>query len=244
MTWHKILAGEHGIKVRGLEVDLAKPDAPADVLAATASLDIGLVVSNAGFSMKGDHAANDPAQMGEMLMVNCHAPMRLTHGFIPRLRSRGKGGIILTGSIEGLIGCPYSTAYSATKALVKALGEGLWAELQPDGIDVLTLCPGATQTEGLARSGVDPTKMPNIMQAEDVVRLTLDNYPQWPHLHRQRSLSHHVRHAAGIAATRRTDGDGTANARHERRRPSRQRRLIPHVAPTLWMARLYRNMLG
>lgn len=174
------LSEAHGVKVRAVAVDLTEVDAAEQVLAATADLDVGLVVSNAGFGMKGDHAGNDPAVMTEMLMVNCQAPLQLTRGFIPRLRARGRGGIVLVSSVEGLIGCPYSTAYSATKALVKALGEGLWGELQPEGIDVLTLCPGATESEAAARSGMDLSKMQNVMKAEEVAALTLDNMKNGP----------------------------------------------------------------
>ena len=104
----------------------------------------------------------------------------LTHGFIPRLQARGRGGIILVSSVEALIGCPYSAAYSATKALVKALGEGLWAELVPENIDVLTLCPGATESEAAARSGVDPAKLQNVMSAAEVALLALKNLPFGP----------------------------------------------------------------
>jgi short-subunit dehydrogenase len=174
------LAAEHGIKAHAIRIDLALPDAARRMLDATATMDVGLVVSNAGFSLKGDHAGNHPAVMAEMLMVNCHVPLQLTHGFIPRLRQRGRGGIILTSSVEGLMGCPYSAAYAATKALVKSLGEGLWGELQPDGIDVLTLCPGATESEAAAKSGIDITKLQNVMKAEDVVGLTLDNIRNGP----------------------------------------------------------------
>jgi short-subunit dehydrogenase len=157
------LEREHRIRAHVLRVDLARVEAAQELLDRTASFDVGLVVSNAGFGMKGDHAANDPQVMADMLVVNCHLPLQLTRGFIPRLRARSRGGIILTSSVEGLIGCPYSSAYAATKALVKSLGEGLWAELQPDGIDVLTLCPGATESEAAARSGVDPSTLQNVM---------------------------------------------------------------------------------
>jgi short-subunit dehydrogenase len=174
------LVRKHGVQVRNVEVDLARPDAAQLLLDRTSDLDVGLLVSNAGFSMKGDHAGNDPVVMAEMLMVNCHAPLQLTRGFIPRLRSRARGGIILTSSVEGLMGCPYSSAYAATKALVKSLGEGLWAELQPDDIDVLTLCPGATESEAAARSGIDLSKLQNVMKARDVVDLTLDNIRNGP----------------------------------------------------------------
>jgi short-subunit dehydrogenase len=174
------LTKEHGVQAKACEIDLAEPAAVQQMLNVTGSLDVGLVVSNAGFGMKGEHAANDPQQMAEMLMVNCNVPMQLSHGFIPRLRRRGKGGIIFTSSIEALMGCPYSTAYSATKALVNALGEGLWAELQPEGIDVLTLCPGATESEAAGKQGIDISTLRNVMTAHEVARLTLENIQNGP----------------------------------------------------------------
>jgi len=174
------LSDAHAVKVKVLELDLVRPDAAQAMLDAARDIDVGLVVSNAGFGLKGEHAANDPQAMADMLMVNCNAPMQLAHGFIPRLRRRGRGGIVLTSSVEGLIGCPYSTAYSATKALVNALGEGLWAELQPEGIDVLTLCPGATESEAAAKQGVDIAKLQNVMPAAEVAELTLDNLRNGP----------------------------------------------------------------
>ena len=174
------LTKQHGVQAKVCQIDLAAPEAAQQMLDATAALDVGLVVSNAGFGLKGEHAANDPRVMTEMLMVNCNVPMQLAHGFIPRLRKRGKGGIIFTSSIEGLMGCPYSTAYSSSKALVNALGEGLWAELQPEGIDVLTLCPGATESEAAGKQGIDIKTLHNVMPADEVARLTLDNIQNGP----------------------------------------------------------------
>jgi short-subunit dehydrogenase len=161
--------------VKVCAIDLAEASAAEQVADATASLDIGLLVSNAGFGVKGDHGANDPRAMTEMLMVNCHAAMQLTHRFIPRLRKRGTGGIILTSSVEALMGCPYSAAYSASKAFVKSLGEALWGELTLEGIDVLTICPGATDTEALGRHGIDPATLPHVMSSDAVARLALEN---------------------------------------------------------------------
>jgi short-subunit dehydrogenase len=175
---------EHGVRVTPLEVDLARGDAPQLLLDAAAAFDIGLVVSNAGFGLKGPHEANDPATMTAMLMVNCNVPMQLAHGFIPRLRARraeAKGaGIIFTASIEGLMGCPYSAAYSATKALVIALGEALWGEVSGEGIDILTLCPGATESEAAANQGIDPTLLRNQLPAADVALNTLAHIADGP----------------------------------------------------------------
>jgi short-subunit dehydrogenase len=174
------LQSEHRIQVKVCQVDLARITAPQQILAATAGIDIGLVISNAGFGFKGAHAGNDPAAMTDMLMVNCNTPMMLAHGFTPRLRARGKGGLVFTSSVEALIGCPYSTAYSASKAFVNALGEGLWGELTPDGIDVLTICPGATDTEAPRLQGIDPATLRNVMSPDEVARFALENMRNGP----------------------------------------------------------------
>jgi len=173
---------QHGVQVKVCQIDLAEASAARRIAQATASDDVGLLVSNAGVSLKGEHGASDPKAMSDMLMVNCHTPMQLAGEFIPRLRKRGKGGIILTGSVEGMIGCPFSAGYSASKAFVKSLGEGLWGELTPQGIDVLVVCPGATDTEALARSGVDRTTLQNVMSPEDVVNLALAHVADGPML--------------------------------------------------------------
>lgn len=174
------LEGKFGIRVTICPADLSQTAAARLILDATASLDVGLLVSNAGFGLKGDLAAGDPQVMTDLLMVNCHSPMLLAHGFIPRLRARRRGGIIFISSIEALIGCPYSAAYSASKAFVNGLGEGLWGELTPDGLDVLTVCPGATDTEAAALQGIDIATLHDVMPPAEVAKLALQNITNGP----------------------------------------------------------------
>jgi short-subunit dehydrogenase len=174
------LAAAHGTKTCIIAADLSDPAAPSTILDATADLDVGLLVSNAGFNLKGPFEKPDASAMAKMLTVNCHAPMQLAHGFIPRLKARGKGGIVFTASVEGLIGCPYSTAYSASKALVISLGEGLWGELHGEGIDVLTLCPGATESEATAKYAEQYGMVDKLQPAREVARLALDNIADGP----------------------------------------------------------------
>jgi short-subunit dehydrogenase len=170
----------HRVQVTVCRVDLAEPDAAHRIMGLTSALDVGLVVSNAGYGLKGDHSVHDPQAMAAMLSVNCNVPMQLANGFIPRLRKRGRGGMLLVSSVEALIGCPYSAAYSASKAFVKSLGEALWGELTPEGIDVLTICPGATDTEALSRHGIDPAKLPNVMSPDEVAQLALEGIKDGP----------------------------------------------------------------
>ncbi len=172
------LAGElrhrYGVEVEPLGLDLANPDFLTPLIAACAGKDIGLVVSNAGFGLKGEHHRLGAERLSAMLAVNCHAPLMLTHAFTPRLLARGRGGILLTGSIEGFGGYPWSSAYAATKAFVTILGEGLWGELRAAGVDVLVLSPGATDTDAPTLQGVDKGKIPGpMMRPAEVARQAL-----------------------------------------------------------------------
>lgn len=174
------LAQDHGVRSRVIGADLTDQNAPAAILQETAGMDIGLVVSNAGFNMKGAYETKSASSLTKLLMVNCYAPMHLAHGFIPRLKARGKGGIIFTSSVEGLIGAPYSAAYSASKALVNALAEGLWGELAGSGVDVLALCPGATESEATLKRGIGGHPMQDLQPADDVARRALEGIAQGP----------------------------------------------------------------
>jgi short-subunit dehydrogenase len=175
------LAAQHGVRVTPYPCDLAEPAAPGQLLEFTAGLDVGLVVSNAGFGLRRDpHDAHDGAALTALLMVNCNAPSRLAHGYIPRLRARAQGGIIFTSSVEGAMGGPYSAAYSASKALVTALGEALWGELDGTGVNVLTLCPGLTVSEAAVSQGFDPSVLDAAMPARAVAQLALDHLADGP----------------------------------------------------------------
>lgn len=184
------LLSSHAVRTTVIGADLADPVTPARILEATLGADIGLVVSNAGFNLKGAFEDTDALAMAKMLTVNCHAPLQIAHGMIPRLRARGHGGIVFTGSVEGLIGCPYSAAYSASKALVVALGEALWGEMLGTGVDVLTLCPGATESEATASM----TGLANLQGAREVAKLALDNVREGPtfvpHAHYRATFDH------------------------------------------------------
>jgi len=160
--------------------DLSRANAIEHILTKTDGMDVGLLVSNAGFGLKGAHHLNNPQRMSDMLAVNCQVPMQLCHRFIPQLMARGRGGILLTSSVEALLGFPFSGAYAASKAFVNSLAESLWGELKEQGIDVLALCPGSTDTEAHALQGIDQSKLENMMSAEEVAELGLVNLANGP----------------------------------------------------------------
>jgi short-subunit dehydrogenase len=174
------LETRHGTRSAICDADLSQPTAPGELHRLVAGRDIGLVVSNAGFSVRGLHETLDPDELTEMLTVNCHAPVHLARLFLPALKARGRGGFIMVSSIEALMGCPMSAAYAAMKAMVLHLAEGLYAEAQGSGIDILACCPGATATEAGLRAGVDMSQLANVQQPRAVAISTLDNLANGP----------------------------------------------------------------
>ena len=169
------LQQSHRVEVRPLALDISDAGFMARLIEATNDLDLGLVVSNAGFGLKGPHTEQSPEDLDTMLAVNARAPMLITRTLAQQLIRRGRGGIILTGSMEGYMGFPLSAAYSATKGFVHFLGEALWQELKPYNVDVLILAPGSTDTEALTKQGFDKNKMSGVMSPERVAREALQN---------------------------------------------------------------------
>jgi len=163
------LEQNQGVSVQLCVADLAEPMAVDQIMAAADQLDIGLLVSN-----------NDPGRMAAMLQVNCAAPMQLTHRLVPGLLRRRRGGIIITSSVEGLMGIPYSAAYAASKAFANSLAESLWGELSPVGVGVLALCPGSTDTEAHTLQGIDSSTLEGMMSPREVVLEALANMENGP----------------------------------------------------------------
>jgi hypothetical protein len=167
-------------EIEPLPVDLADPEAANSIVGALAGRDVGLLVSNAGFGLKGPFDSHSRVRLEAMLNVNARAPLVLVHTLLPHFRARRSAGIVLTGSVEGEAPFPWSSAYAATKAFVHSLGMGLYGELAGTGIDVLVLAPGATDTEALALQGFDAASLPSVMPPAEVARQALRELGRTP----------------------------------------------------------------
>ncbi|MEM1337647.1 MAG: SDR family oxidoreductase [Bacteroidota bacterium] len=108
---------------------------------------IGLFVASAGFGTSGHFKDADLDQEIQMLKVNSLALMMLTHFFARKFAEQQRGGIILMSSIVGFQGTPNAAHYAATKAYVQSLGEALYHELKPYGVNVLAAAPGPVHSK-------------------------------------------------------------------------------------------------
>jgi short-subunit dehydrogenase len=146
----------HGVETRVVTVDLAEPKAPETLLAAIADLDIAVLVNNAGFGYAGRFDKQEADRLRGMIQLNCVAPAVLTNRLLTGMRARGRGAVIVVGSIAGRQPLPFNGVYGATKAFDLNFGEALWAEMLGSGVDVLTVEPGPTATEFQQVAGETP----------------------------------------------------------------------------------------
>ena len=150
-----------GVRTIAVPLDLAAPGAVDELVVRTRDLDIGLVVAAAGTMVAGLFTENAYAAETTSVALNTLALMQVAHRYGRVMASRRRGALILVSSTVGHFAVPYSANYAATKAYVSALGRALHYELKPAGVDVLTLAPGPTDTEGLHEAeGIDFTSLP------------------------------------------------------------------------------------
>ncbi len=161
------LKAAHALECRVVVLDLSHLDSMQTLIDATNDLDVGLLIASAGFGTSGALADGNVADELTMLDVNCRCLLQQTWHFSRRFVERGRGGIVLLSSIVAFQGNPWTAHYSATKAYVQSLAEGLAIELAPRGVDVLSVAPGPTATGFASRAGL---KMGKAMNPADLAR--------------------------------------------------------------------------
>lgn len=145
-----------GVEVRTLALDLTAADAVGEIVAALADVEVGLLVLNAGANT---HSApfvdGDLGAFGQVIDLNITTPLGLIHHFGRAMKARGRGGILLIGSLAGYLGSQHHSVYGGVKAFGRIFAESLWRELRESGVDVLELVLGVTRTPAMERAGLD-----------------------------------------------------------------------------------------
>jgi short-subunit dehydrogenase len=183
----RVRAGS-GVDVRTAAVDLAEPGATGRVLAATAGLDVGLLLYAAGGDADYEPFLANPAGTAlAMVQRNCVVPVELCHHYAAAMVARGRGGIVLVSSGAAFAGAPNMVVYGASKAFDMVFAEALWTELHELGVDVLSLVLGETDTPALRRLRAkrgrldDPdAPLPGVTTVDEVVADAIERLPQGP----------------------------------------------------------------
>ena len=135
-------------KIVTLAGDVTNPDDRKAMLEACQSAYGGLdiLINNAGIGATGHFAETDFANLRRIFEVNVFGTAELTRLCIPSLRTGIQPLIVNISSALGKRGYPARSYYSSSKFALQGLSDAIRAELAPDGIGVLVVSPGLTQT--------------------------------------------------------------------------------------------------
>jgi len=127
---------------------------PGQVIAQHGAVDG--VINNAGI-IQPFVRVNDLelAAIERVLQVNLYGPIYMVKAFLPHLLQRPEAHIVNISSMGGFFPVPGQTLYGASKAAVKLLTEGLYAELLETNVQVTVVFPGAVGTNIAQNSGVN-----------------------------------------------------------------------------------------
>ncbi|NTX07156.1 SDR family oxidoreductase [Myxococcus sp. CA040A] len=148
--------------------------------AAFGGLDV--LVNNAGQGLYGPLASISEEQLRQVFELNVFALWRVTRAALPLLRGRRGAQVVNVSSVLGHRGLPLLGGYCASKAAVNAMTESLRTELATEGIRVLLVSPGFTESEfrehrlnaeGWAQEAVPLKAMSSEEVAQSMVRASV-----------------------------------------------------------------------
>ncbi|BDT94210.1 short-chain dehydrogenase/reductase [Nocardia sputorum] len=134
----------HPDRVQVVTLDMRDPAAAERAVKEAGHVDV--LVNNAGYGVVGAIEETSPADVRDAMEVMFHAPLRLTQLVLPQMRERRAGAIVQVTSMGGFMSFAGVGIYSAAKGALELASEALAQEVNPLGIQVLIVEPGAFRT--------------------------------------------------------------------------------------------------
>lgn len=175
------LRRETGRKIEWLAADLtARADLTRIEQRLREDQSLTLLVNNAGMSVAGSLLDGEIDHFQTMIELNVIAATRLAAAAARNFVARRQGAIVNIASVLALAPELYNGSYSGTKAYLLNLSISLQNELEPAGVKVQAVLPGATRTEIWARAGVDVDGFPPemVMEVDAMVDAALAGFDQ------------------------------------------------------------------
>lgn len=150
-----------GVEINWICQDLSQMGAAERVYKAVKekSLEVELLINNAGAGYVGEFVEQEMKQMQDQIQLNMTSLTLLTRLFAEDMKQARQGKILNVASTGAYHPGAYTAMYYAAKAYVLSLSEAIERELRPYGIEVYTLCPGATRTNFARSAGRSDSKI-------------------------------------------------------------------------------------
>lgn len=171
------------------QVDLTDHAQFTDALKKAEALygEADLLVNNAGMMLLGELDSQDAQEFKTMFDINVIALLNGMQAVLAPMKARNTGTIINISSVAGRKTFPGHAAYCGTKFAVHAITENVREEVAASDVRVITIAPGAVETELLShttseeiKAGYEQwkTSMEGVLDADDVARAIEFAYAQ------------------------------------------------------------------
>ena len=151
---------------------------PAAVARALAGREADVLVHNAGVGVLKPLLELEPGEWQRMMDVNVNALYHVSRAILPGMVARGRGHVVIIGSIAGRSAFVGGAGYATTKHAVMGFAENLMLEVRDAGVKVSVVSPGSVDTEFSGRGGPKASAQ---LAADDVavaVRAVIDTPPE------------------------------------------------------------------
>ncbi|MBI4509936.1 MAG: SDR family NAD(P)-dependent oxidoreductase [Deltaproteobacteria bacterium] len=176
-TWEAVVAEADAIVSAGgqawahvMDVTNTQSVARAVACARREVGEIDVVINNAGACCQGYFVDENPLLAHHQMEVNYFGALRVIRAVLPGMRARRQGTIVNIASVVAAVPYPTEATHSATKAALVAFSQALRAEVADDGIRVVVVLPGHTDTDMGRRVSI---KGPLVQGPEQVARVVL-----------------------------------------------------------------------
>ncbi|HEY0694218.1 MAG TPA: SDR family NAD(P)-dependent oxidoreductase [Kribbella sp.] len=159
--------------VEQIRIDVTDPESVAAAAEEVGRLQDGqglhAVINNAGIMIQGPLELVPAEDLRRQFAINVFGPAEVTRAFAPLLRE-GRGRLINISAPTARLAMPFASPISASKAALDAISDAARIELGAQGIAVVTVIPGAAETELFAKA---EAAADSALAAADPARLEL-----------------------------------------------------------------------
>jgi NADP-dependent 3-hydroxy acid dehydrogenase YdfG len=136
-------------KINMIQMDVRNDDSVSSAIDQIMSHEqcLDLVINNAGVSASSPIEALSIDKAQALFDTNVWGMLRVNQAILPIMRKQRSGLIVNVSSLAGLMGLPYRSVYSASKASVEMFTESLRMEVAQFGIKVCMIEPGDLKTD-------------------------------------------------------------------------------------------------
>lgn len=164
-----------GASVQAVQCDLATTEGVLHLVSAIGEREVDALMANAGHGLAGSFLQQEFTDVLHVINTNVTGTIHLIQLVARGMVARGRGRILITGSIAGFQPGTFHAVYNGSKAFIDSFSLALRNELKGTEVTVSCLMPGPTDTEFFERAGMETTKVANdpktMMQPEDVARI-------------------------------------------------------------------------